>query len=232
MMMSLKQTAGSISSVAKLSLSIFDESELSVQVVGESGTLHYINRAGLRSAWGERYHLNDVIGRRLIDLGHAAYYKERMQFVSRQIQLGRPGIVRSIRMGTQTLVHIHPVTDHSEFAEPIVLVIAARSNDQQWRAAFGDIDVLEPTVQDLGQLALLSRRELEVLAYVGMGMGVDETAARLHRSRETVISHRKSLMRKLACGNASQLAMFAFRAGLHPRDAGRLSDVNSHLDVS
>ncbi|GAB4383045.1 MAG: hypothetical protein Kow0022_01890 [Phycisphaerales bacterium] len=68
--------------------------------------------------------------------------------------------------------------------------------------------------RDLGPLANLSLRELEVLKLIGDGMTTREIAQTLHRSKRTIQGHRISLGKKLNCRTKTERAKLAFDAGL------------------
>lgn len=75
--------------------------------------------------------------------------------------------------------------------------------------------VASPTADhDRTVLARLTPREAEVARYVGEGLNVEEIAVRLRREKTTIISHRRSLLRKIGCRNALGIARFAYRVGL------------------
>lgn len=61
---------------------------------------------------------------------------------------------------------------------------------------------------------LLSDREQEVLHLIAEGLTNQEIAKRLWLSRETVKSHIKKIMRKLAVKDRTQAAVAALRLGL------------------
>ena len=67
---------------------------------------------------------------------------------------------------------------------------------------------------DRAVLAGLTPREAEVAELVGNGLNVGEIAASLGREKTTVISHRRSLLRKIGCRDALGIARFAYRTGL------------------
>ncbi|MEO3862667.1 response regulator transcription factor [Acrocarpospora sp. B8E8] len=60
----------------------------------------------------------------------------------------------------------------------------------------------------------LTRRELEVLALIGMGLSNAEIADRLHVGLTTVKSHVSTAMEKLRLRNRIQAAVVAHRLGL------------------
>ena len=94
----------------------------------------------------------------------------------------------------------------------------------------GDLDeipVVEGTVRiwaevaDLGPLAVLTPRELEVLALIGQGLRINDIAKMLFRSPKTIETHRVSIGRKLELKRSDRVALakLVFDAGLRPDDA-------------
>jgi DNA-binding CsgD family transcriptional regulator len=67
-------------------------------------------------------------------------------------------------------------------------------------------------------LASLTDRELEVLRLTAEGLSVIEIGERLHRSVNTVSTHRRNLHRKLGLDDRVALARFAIRHGLATAD--------------
>jgi DNA-binding NarL/FixJ family response regulator len=76
-------------------------------------------------------------------------------------------------------------------------------------------------VARLGELDVLSPRELEVLALLGQGLTIKEIAKILFRSEKTIGRHRDSIGAKLGLSNKVDLAEVARRAGLTVEDVGR-----------
>lgn len=62
--------------------------------------------------------------------------------------------------------------------------------------------------------AQLTHCEIEIVRLIGDGLTTKEIAERKHISFHTVMSHRKNIFRKLGINNASELVMYAVRAGL------------------
>jgi two-component system response regulator NreC len=67
---------------------------------------------------------------------------------------------------------------------------------------------------DETRLDSLTRREREVLRLIADGLTNKEIAARLSLSINTIETHRKHLMEKLACHNAAELVRFSVRVKL------------------
>lgn len=68
--------------------------------------------------------------------------------------------------------------------------------------------------RDLGPLATLTQRELEVLKLIGDGLTSKQMSQILHRSERTIQGHRISLGKKLGCRTKADLARVAADAGL------------------
>jgi DNA-binding CsgD family transcriptional regulator len=74
-------------------------------------------------------------------------------------------------------------------------------------------------VVELGPLGALTKRELEVLALLGVGYALAEIADRLERSVKTVKRFRDGIAQKLGVGDRTRLGMIARELGLQEGDA-------------
>lgn len=209
-----------MSELARLPLDTLLSSPTPFNVVREDGMIMCCNPPMARLFFPGRT-VEEVEGTLLQDHEPRAFFEERSRRMSEMAREGRHGVFRDIWQGRQIIVHIRQLGPmpgdpmHYMLVMPVETtgVTAPLENDHTlW---------VDPEHQDLGRLALLSQRELEVLAYVGKGLTAAEIAKSLHRSQETVVSHKAALMRKLHCENALQLALIAQRAGLSVEDAKR-----------
>jgi DNA-binding CsgD family transcriptional regulator len=82
------------------------------------------------------------------------------------------------------------------------------------------VTFVRPAFADLGELEVLSPREVEVLAYLGRGLRIKEIAESMGRSPKTIQNHRESIGHKLRVTDRVLLAQIAREAGLEPGDAG------------
>jgi len=164
---------------------------------------------------------NEVVGTLLQQHEPRAFFGERMRRMQELAKEGKHGIFRDIWQGRQIIVHIRQLGHMPHDAMHYMLVMPIETTGEATPIEHDQTLWIDPEHQDLGRLALLSQRELEVLAYVGKGLTAAEIAKCLHRSQETVISHKSALMRKLVCDTSLQLAMIAQRAGLSVEDAER-----------
>ncbi|HAD98046.1 MAG TPA: hypothetical protein DCG19_11615 [Cryomorphaceae bacterium] len=79
--------------------------------------------------------------------------------------------------------------------------------------SFLGLDVWSDAIDFKARPQKVSARERQVLQWLAHGCTARETAAQLHISEETVISHKKNLMNRFECRNAVQLVAFAIRNG-------------------
>jgi DNA-binding NarL/FixJ family response regulator len=84
------------------------------------------------------------------------------------------------------------------------------SNHLLTRIRRGDLDLKE----DSSPIAILSRREQQVLRLIAGGMTTKDIAKLLDLGLETVRKYRKALMKKMRVNNVASLTQVAFAAGL------------------
>ncbi len=126
--------------------------------------------------------------------------------------LTNPGLLRSILnlgvaglLGKASLVNELPTAiaslkRHKPFVAQSVKSILALSNDTPARGITGHVD--------------LSPRELEITRLLAQGLSVNEIAAQLHRSKQTISAQKVSAMRKLGIGNDAALYIYLQAHGL------------------
>lgn len=205
-------------------VAFFDRSTTAMTVLREDGLIVYRNRATAELFRPPPEDDTQVIGKSILDMEPRSFFEERVSLMRRLVREERDGVVRDIWQGQQILTHLRLLPRQDSQALRLFLVVHQPVGGEQAPGpAAGSTYFHDPENQDLGPLALLSPRELEVLALVGQGMTAAQIAATIHRSEETVNTHRASLLRKLNCQNAVQLALIAYRAGLKYSDAARFA---------
>jgi DNA-binding NarL/FixJ family response regulator len=196
-----------------LPLAFFDRSTTAMALLREDGLLLYRNPAAER-LFGTPQGLTDLVGRNILDWGPAGFASERIELMRELAAAGKDGLVRDIWAGEQILTHLRLLPAAPDERLRTFLTVHERAHGPLELREFPNVVFHDGQVQDLGPLALLSPRELEVLALVGQGLTAAQIAARIHRTEETVNTHKAALLRKLGCQNATQLALVAYRAGL------------------
>lgn len=203
-----------LSRSVQVPVSFFEGSSTAMTITREDGHVVFMNEAAsdLLSIEGKP---RGKAGMNLMDMEPRELFEERVQLLRRLALSEQNGVVRDIFRGQQVIVHLRLLPRKGgEHLRQFLAILHKQSGPVSEDQFPADIVFHDGKAQDLGPLALLSPRELEVLALVGEGMTAAMVAERIHRSEDTVNSHKASLLRKLGCQNAMQLAVIAHRAGL------------------
>jgi DNA-binding CsgD family transcriptional regulator len=209
-----------ISELAFVPLSVLQRSPLPMSILRQDGTVLFHNRA--TEAMFERAGMGVApIGGNIREGMPEMLSRERLGFMERLASQGRDGVVRDIFGGEQYITHLRLLPAEEGEATRKFLILFDRESGARDAEDYPGIVFHDAREQDLGRLALLSPRELEVLALVGEGLRAADIAKRLHRSLDTIHSHKQALLRKLRCKNATALALIAVAAGLKASDAER-----------
>jgi DNA-binding CsgD family transcriptional regulator len=214
-----------LSRSVQVPVSFFEGSTTAMTITREDGHLVFMNDAAseLLSVDGKP---RGKAGMNLMDMEPRELFEERVQLLRRLALAEQNGVARDIYGGEQILVHLRLMPRRSGESLRHFLAILHKQAGQISEDQFpADVVFHDGKFQDLGPLALLSPRELEVLALVGQGMTAAMIAERIHRSEDTVNSHKAALLRKLGCQNALQLVVIAHRAGLKFDDSGHFHGV-------
>ncbi len=194
-----------------------------VAVCSPDGVVLWGNERSCRLYLGDDACPGDIENKSFKELGFPeAWINERLE-IFREIQrTGEPVLLRTIWNGNQVLAWIYPIPPDAECPETRFLVVS-RVSEQDVRELGRDAQgkVMVSGVARLGELNVLSPRELEVLALLGQGMTIKDIAKVLFRSEKTVGRHRDSIGAKLGLHNKVDLAEVARRAGLTVEDVSR-----------
>ncbi len=210
-------------------IEFFERSSSPTTIIREDGLVVMANAAVLEMVRRSSMH-EFKAGSRLGEIEPREFFAERLAMLKRLAAAGRDGVINDVIGGEQVTTHVRLLPEQAGVlgvGGRVFLLMHHPGEAPAWpRGAAREQGPLrfEPEHQDLGPLALLSARELEVLALVGEGFTAAQMAQRLFRSVETVNTHRTALLRKLNCQNAVQLAALAHRAGLHHEPAGQAAD--------
>ncbi len=158
----------------------------------------------------------DVEGRSLLELYPQEWAKERNDLLSR-LETGQESItVREIWRGRQMLTRVGLLPWREE-GRPVACIVTRPANAGELAGLEGQ--VINSSFIELGDLSVLTPRELAVLALLGEGLTLKQIAERLHRSFKTIDNHRASIGRKLRESDRVGLSRLALEAGLTLSDA-------------
>ena len=195
-----------------------------VGVISLEGQVIYLNEQAARIFHGKHASAAQFVGRFWHDHLPPAWVEERLRILREITVHGEPVQVRTIWRGFQHVTWISPIEAvESENSVPLFLTITRRGagDEQAETLSENEERCVDSEVMRLGPLDALSKREIEVLALVGQGLTVTETARVLSRSEKTIESHITAIHHKLGVRDRVEMSEIARRAGLSLRDAER-----------
>jgi len=196
-----------------------------VSIIDAQHRLLYLNKQAAAIFLEQGIQPDQVTGKTLNEIYPPEFARERGRVVSEVIDRDQPVVFRAIWHGRQHVSWIYPIRTPQDIpgASPRVLVITRHVAGDANQATLlpGEIHHLDANVIDLGKLDALTPRELVVLALLGRGMSLKETAFHLHRSVRTIESQRDSITKKLHLRSRAELIQLVQRAGLTVEDVER-----------
>lgn len=167
----------------------------------------------------------------LTDVLPDALARERLTLIKQIHRSGKPILYRYIHRGLQLQSSMHAVTGPVGGLPRVLAITTVGAPEPSADPGCQEFEIVESSLADFGRLEQLTRRELEVLAFLRHGMTICEIAVRLHRSRKTIDNHRQSIGKKLGESCRVRLAQIADHAGLEIADAGlmRLTSTGHRL---
>jgi len=185
-----------------------------VCVMDSEGSLHFANTRYLELYTGQASEA--IEGGHLRSYMPEAWVNERLEHLRHRAN-GSSVIFRGMYNGRSLTTTCHPIGESYE--DPRRFLCLTVAGDPADHGGSNGTPVLHSTVNDLGELAVLTRREIEVLAMIGDGMSRAAIADALNRSTKTIDKHLESISGKLRVNNRVGLAKIAHRAGLRRTDA-------------
>lgn len=189
-------------------------------VLDRAGNVVFANRVASASLAGPAA---DVGGAALGTLVGPAKAAECVAFITEAIEHQRVIVYLSFVRGHLFFVTLRPAGTEASLviASAIAGSLVA---EQPWMRPEAHLRMTRNN--DLGPLASLTERELELLHHIGMAKTSDEAAQVMHRSTRTIEWHRASLGVKLGCDNRVQLARIASRTGITAIEVVKLLEIH------
>lgn len=194
-----------------------------VTVIDREGRLIYMNAEAIRMFVEEGADAGDFVGKKLSEFGYPdEWVSERLGLIARVLDQGDECVLRSIWNGHQQFSWVRSLgSEDGEIGRVLFITRRVEAGSEAKHLVQSEMEVVQSNFVGLGELSVLSKRELEVLALIGQGLMAREIASLLHRSVKTIENHRVSIGIKLAKSNKVELALMARAAGLMIDDAFR-----------
>lgn len=173
-----------------------------------------------------------IIGKNLCDLAPKEWALERIGFMKLAIQRNHPLLIIEVLCGIRLCSTINPIKVPGENGPQWILLITVEQispKKLQWLRNNKTPEILiDAMFIDLGPLAILTPRELEVIALMGHGLRQKQIAEKLHRSVSTIDRHRERIGEKLGITDRIELVTMAREAALEVADSTRTNTPFGH----
>lgn len=168
---------------------------------------------------------NDLIGLSLHELFGEEFAQDRIKLIRDCVESDQPLYFCAMVRGAWSHVLYEPIEDAGNGRPGVLSTSHGVHANLSTLPDGARVRLVRTTVHDLGQLANLTRRELQILKMIGDGHSAASIADHMFRSKRTIQWHRASLGRKLGVTNRVKLAQIAYAAGLPEFDVDQVYDL-------
>jgi PAS domain S-box-containing protein len=186
-----------------------EDTGVSVVLLDATGLILFINDRAMHEFSLPR---EDVLGKNYASFFAPEFGEERLSFFRRVVESSTTLVVEHTFDGRRRRTTLRPFPADAD-GTPRILMMCRPAMDYEPPPQQG-YQLIHARHNDMGTLASLTPRELEILCLIGQGMATADIAKHLHRSEKTVEWHRVSLGNKLGVNNRVELARIAIRSGL------------------
>lgn len=184
------------------------------------GSLIFVNETSLGLFFD---HPIDYQNKTIAEVHPAEFVEERLRLINRVLDENHPIMIEHILHGRPIASAVWPIRDVQPPFQR-VLVISRRNSkvDFSGLRVEGKMELLDTKYIDLGDLDVLSPKEVEVMALIGHGLSVPKVAKLLHRSTKTIEHHKTSIAQKLHLSGQAEMVAIVTSMGLEVDDAKRI----------
>lgn len=154
-----------------------------------------------------------LLGLTLADIMPAPLAQERARLMRRALIEGVMVAYQQLWLGQRWLTRVWPL-DPEAFGHEGYFVVLTKLTEPIPAPEDGSAGIEFVRTASLGDLGVLSPRELEVFYYLAAGMTVGDIAHSLHRSEKTIGRHVENIHRKMKYSNRAELVRDAVGRGL------------------
>ena len=183
---------------------------LSVVVVSADGKILFAS-PGAFALFGADSEMN-VVGRHWGDYFHDEFVQERRRWIREALETNSILRVSHVYQGRRLQSTLIPMTNAERRGVTVV------TRQESYLASQGADRTVSSEYVDLGELSVLTNRELEIFVMLGQGLSVPEVAKLLHRSPRTVERHKEAIGKKLGLSSIAAIATAVREAGLQMAD--------------
>jgi DNA-binding CsgD family transcriptional regulator len=188
-----------------------------VSVTDTEGRLIFVNDTALVLFEG---HTDvDYLGKSIADFHSPEFTRERIELLKRVVESRKPLIMRHVFLGQSIQSTLWPINDRKPPFNRVIVISKQQIGKSE--SSNDEIESIESEYIELGQLNVLTARELEVFVMLGHGMGIPEIAKTLFRSPKTIERHKTAIAKKLSLKSQAEMVRVVTLLGLSCEDAFR-----------
>lgn len=160
----------------------------------------------------------DYEGKCIGDFHSPEFVVERLSLIARVLEEAKPLAMRHIYHGRRIHSTVWPICDTRPPFNRVIVISRAESGHD--RAQIPEAaELVRTDFIGLGQLDVLTQREVEVAVLLGHGISVPKVAKLLYRSPKTIQRHKASISAKLNIHGQADLVAIVTEMGLDLDDA-------------
>ncbi|MEM0926506.1 MAG: LuxR C-terminal-related transcriptional regulator [Planctomycetota bacterium] len=187
-----------------------------ISVMDRRGGLIYVNETSLGLFFDGPV---EYEGKTIADLHPPEFVVERLEMIRRVLDEDRPLVIEHIFRGKPISSAVWPIRDVAPPYQRVLVI--SRRHPRFEETADGEIEVIDTSFIELGELNVLTPKELEVLAMIGHGLSVPKVARLLRRSQKTIENHKAAITQKLHLNGQAEMVAIVTSLGLDLDDAKR-----------
>lgn len=155
----------------------------------------------------------ELLGGTLESIFPADHARERESLMRPALDEGKPVTYSELALGHRWITRAWPL-ERSAFDTKGVFILHHHANDRRDAQTDPSHNFPLARVGDLGDVDVLTPRELEVYYHLAAGLTVADIGELMHRSPKTVERHLESLHRKMGFRNRAELVRSAVERGI------------------
>jgi len=199
-------------------LALSNSPGVGVSIMDRDGRLWFVN-ATSRALFFDPPDI-EYQGRLIEEIHPPEFVEERLRLIARVLDENRPLEIRHIYLGHRICSSIWPLNNPDPpFGRVIVISRQDMSPEFTVPVDGATIETMETKYIDLGPIDILTKKELEVLAFLGHGMSLKDVARVMHRSPKTIDRHKMSISQKLHLSGQKDMVSIVTSLGLDVSDA-------------
>ncbi len=218
--------SGGLGEQAGFWMALSETPGIGVSIVDLKGSLIFVNKTSLEIFSGRTdidYH-----GKTIGDFHSPEFTGERLALLAKVVETGKPHVIRHVYLGRKVVSTLWPIRDKKPPFNRIIVVTKYGSDADATMP--NDYETVDSDYIELGELNVLTKRELEVFVMFGHGLNIPAVSKILYRSPKTLERHKTAIAKKLGLKSQTEIVRLVSLLGLTFDDAKRTRLTNEPIE--